>query len=258
MDQKKLTVVLQVKNEEKNIKEAILSCRQLTKNIVVMDLNSTDKTKEISIKHGAKVITVPDYPYVEPVRHLAFTKTESEWVLILDADERLTKALIVEINKVLQNPEQPYTHFAIPRLNLFNGKVKFKHGGWWPDYQTRLIKKSAFVEWPTAIHATVNVKGKQGKLINHFLHYFHGNLTAMVKKTIKFEDIESELLFKANRTANTSIFFRKYLGELYRRLIKTRGFKDGPYGVIESLYQAYSKTVTWIMLYEKKLLRKNS
>ena len=74
----------------------------------------------------------------------------------------------------------------------------------------------------------------------------------MVDKTIVFEDIESNLLFKAGRPVNVPIFFRKYFAELTRRLIKGAGFLDGPLGIIESIYQAYSKTITQLFLYEKK------
>ena len=79
----------------------------------------------------------------------------------------------------------------------------------------------------------------------------------MVKKTVIFEDIESDLLFKANKTSGTGIFFRKYLAEFYRRLIKGLGFMDGAYGVIESMYQAFSKTITYLFLYEKSRNQKN-
>jgi hypothetical protein len=76
-------------------------------------------------------------------------------------------------------------------------------------------------------------------------------MTKMVTKTATFEDVESDLLYNAHKNSNTPIFFRKYFGELNRRLIKGRGFLDGPLGIIESIYQAYSKTITYIMLYEK-------
>lgn len=251
-----LTIVFQVKNGGGQISEAIKSAKLLTNNIVVMDMNSNDQTREISRKNGAKVITVPDYPYVEPVRHLAFELIQSEWVLILDADERLTEKLAQEIKDVIKNPINQYTHFSLPRLNIFAGKKEFKHGGWWPDKQIRLINKKAFVKWPENIHSTVQVKGKAGVLNNYFLHYFHGDLNSMVNKTIQFESIESDLLLKANRKVQTLTFFRKYVAELFRRLIKHQGWRDGSYGVIEAIYQAYSKTITWLLLYEKKFITK--
>jgi len=91
-----------------------------------------------------------------------------------------------------------------------------------------------------------------GFLKNHLIHLFHGNFEEMVKKTIIFEDIESDLLYKANRNVSTLIFFRKFIGELTRRLFKHVGFLDGTVGIMESVYQAFSKTITYIYLYEKK------
>jgi hypothetical protein len=91
-----------------------------------------------------------------------------------------------------------------------------------------------------------------GYLHESFLHLFHGNLETMVKKTLVFEDIESNLLFKANKSVTTVTFFRKFFGELIRRSVVRAGFLDGTIGIIESIYQAYSKTITYLLLYEKK------
>lgn len=247
-----ITVVFQVKNEASMIVEAIKSALPLTQNIIVMDMQSQDETAKLAREAGAQVMEIPSAPYVEPVRSLAFTKTKTDWILLLDADERLTKELIHEIKETLSK-KSDVTHYSLPRRNIFTGKVWLKHGGWWPDKQIRLIKREAFIHWPTEIHSTVKVEGKVGFLKHPFLHYFHGNLAEMVKKTLKFENQEAELLFKAGRAVSTLTFFRKYLGEFFRRLVKKQGFRDGAYGIIESIYQAYSKTITWLMVYEKKL-----
>ncbi len=249
-----LTVVFQVKDEQEQITNAVKSAKLLTNNIIVMDMKSTDQTARLANNAGAKVISIPSEEYVELIRNFAFTKTDSDWILILDADERMTPELAQEINTTLVS-NLPETHYYLPRLNIFNGQP-FKHGGWWPDKQIRLIKRQAFIEWPKQIHSTVKVSGETGSLNNYFLHNFHGNLHGMVSKTIKFENTEADLLFKAGRKVNVAIFFRKYLAELYRRLLKFQGWRDGPYGIIESIYQAYSKTITWLLLYEKKLLAK--
>jgi len=246
-----VTVVFQVRNEARHIKEAVARARLLTDNILVMDMESTDETRLEATRTGAEVIKIKAAPYVEPVRNLAFTQTQSDWVLILDADERLTPELAREISHTIKQTE--YTHFAIPRRNLFAGKKWFRFGGWWPDSQTRLIKREAFVNWPKEIHSSVRVNGKRGQLRSPFLHLFHGDLEEMVNKTIKFEEQEAQLLFMANRHVTVTTFFRKFLGELYRRLFQKQGFRDGSYGLIESLYQAYSKTITWLFLYEKRL-----
>ena len=94
-----------------------------------------------------------------------------------------------------------------------------------------------------------------GYLNNSITHYFHGNLEEMVQKTIVFEDIESDLLFQAQKNASICTFFRKFFGELTRRLLLKTGFRDGIIGIIESIYQAFSKTITYLYLYEKKKSR---
>ncbi len=251
----KITVVIHTYNEAENIKDCIESAKLLTQDIVVVDMRSSDNTLAVAQKLGVKTYTFAYSHYVEPARNFGIEKARGEWVFLLDADERLTKELSQEIVKTLHQTN--YTHFKVPRKNIFAGKKWLKHGGWWKDEQIRLIKKSAFIDWPKEIHSTPKITGELGFLKTPFLHNFHPNLENMVEKTAVYENIEAELLYKAGRSVNTLTFFRKFFGELYRRLIKHKGFLDGPYGVIESVYQAYSKTITWLLVYEKQQSRYN-
>ncbi|HRN69592.1 MAG TPA: glycosyltransferase family 2 protein [Candidatus Woesebacteria bacterium] len=258
-----ITIVIHTHNEEANIEECIVSAKLLTKNVLVIDMQSTDKTVELAKKQDIQVLTFPFSYYVEPARVYGIEHTKTEWVFILDADERITPKLAEEVEQIIIKTKEFFkensnsqvsipTYFKVPRQNIFGRKKWLKHGGWWPDYQMRLINKMYFKNWPKEIHSTPIIEGELGYLQNPILHYFHGNLEKMVKKTMVFENIESQLLFEAGRPVTTTTFFRKFFGELYRRLIKNAGFKDGPIGIIESLYQAYSKTITYIYLYEKK------
>jgi glycosyltransferase involved in cell wall biosynthesis len=216
-------------------------------------MQSTDQTGHRAEEAGATVYSFGHTRYVEPSRNFAFEKADGEWVFILDADERITDQLAHEVQEVIATTS--HTHFKVPRKNIF-GRVKWlKHGGWWPDHQMRLVQKSAFRDWPTQIHSTPVISGTLGYLENPFLHYFHGNLETMVAKTALYEGIEADLLHAAGRDASVPLFFRKYLGELSRRLIRNKGFLDGKIGILESLYQAYSKTITYLLLYEKKKSR---
>jgi glycosyltransferase involved in cell wall biosynthesis len=244
-------VLIETHNEEKNIADCIRSARLLTRSVVVVDMQSTDKTVEIAKANGAQIREFGTHPlYVEPAREFGVKQVKTDWVLILDADERITKESAEEIKKAIQSDQ--YTCYKIPRKNIFGGKKWLRHGGWWPDKQIRLIKLSAFKSWPSNIHSTPQVDGKMRHLKEPFLHYSHGDLQAMVEKTLIFEDIESELLYKAGRSVSTLLFFRKFLGELERRLLRNKGFMDGEIGIIESIYQAFSKTITYLFLYEKK------
>lgn len=245
-----VSILIQAHNEEENIRECIESAHRVSDKILVVDTESADETVSIAKDQEVEVLSCPYSHYVEPVRQFGMEKSEGEWIFILDADERITPELADGIKHAIRQDQ--FTFFKIPRKNIFDRRKWLRHGGWWPDYQIRLIKKNAFVRWPTEIHSTPEIKGNPGYLKSPLLHYFHGSLEKMVEKTAIFEDVESELLFKANREVSVVIFFRKFVGELYRRLIKSFGFLDGSIGIIESLYQAFSKTITYLYLYEKK------
>lgn len=258
-----ITVVIHTHNEESNIEDCIASAKLLSSTILVVDMESTDKTVELAKKQEVTVLNFPFSYYVEPARAFGVEQTNTEWVFILDADERITPELAEEIDLLIKSRQMSKqevstdhldapTYYKVPRKNIFGGKKWLKHGGWWPDKQMRFINKLYFKSWPERIHSTPDIEGLMGVLEHPIMHYFHGDIERMVNKTMVFEDIESKLLFEANREVSTSTFFRKFFGELYRRLIKNAGFMDGPIGIIESIYQAYSKTITYIYLYEKK------
>jgi len=246
-----LTVVINTYNEEKNIEEAIGSCRLLTDKIIVVDMESTDNTVGLAKKHGAKICFFPFSSYVEPARAFAISSATTDWLFLLDADERMTPELAEEIQKLITNHQSLITHYQIPRKNIFARSKWLKYGGWWPDYQIRLINKEYFSSWPKRIHSAPVIKGKIGETKNAIVHLFHNDLESMVKKTLIFENIESDLLYKAKKFVSVSVFFRKFLAEGYRRTIKNLGILDGPIGIIESIYQAFSKTITYLFLYEK-------
>lgn len=247
------SILISTCNESQNIESCIRSAWHLTEDILVLDMGSTDDTVRRSQGLGARVLSVAACGYVEPMRKFGIKESRGDWVFILDADERMTPQLATEINQTLSvtSSDAP-THFAVPRKNIF-GRKWLRYGGWYPDYQIRLIRRSALTDWPARIHATPQVQGTRGTLASPIEHYFHGNLTQMVEKTTKYEMIEAELLYEAHRETGTITFFRKYLGELFRRLIRHQGWRDGMMGVIESIYQAYSKTITYLYLYERYL-----
>lgn len=267
MKPKDITVLIHTHNEEANIQECINSAKMLTERIILIDMDSTDRTIDIAKTAGATIASFPFSHYVEPARAFGIKQATTDWVFILDADERITEELSEEINEIMKNQElgsknrdkdlQPTTHnqqptyYKVPRKNIFGRKKWLKHGGWWPDHQMRFLRKDAFKKWPERIHSTPAVEGNMGYLENPIVHYFHGKIEQMVKKTMIFEDIESDLLFEAKRSVGTWTFFRKFFGELFRRLILKKGFMDGTIGIIESFYQAYSKTITYLFLYEK-------
>lgn len=254
-----ITAIVNTFNEERHIEKCIDSLLGLSAKIIVVDSGSTDQTIQVAKKCGVEVREVRRFQYVEQIREMSIDFVKDGWILILDADERITPELKSEILKIVQDQNySQYTHFKLPRKNIFGENVDIskrtwlKHGGWWPDYQLRLFQKDAFISWPDHIHSNPKFKGPLGHLSHPIQHFIVSSLEGMVLKTLLFEDIESDLLYKANKKVHTLTFFRKFLGELYRRLIKHHGYLDGTVGIIESIYQAYSKTITYLFLYEKQ------
>jgi glycosyltransferase involved in cell wall biosynthesis len=245
-----VTVLIEARNEQDHLRDCIRSAKLLTNSIILIDQHSTDHSVEIAREEGVTIYEHEPVQVVEEIREYGINRVKTPWVFILDADERITEELANEIRAYVADVNANNSHLRVNRENIF-GNTWLRHGGWWPDPQTRLINVKNFISWPKAIHSTVQLKGDIGMLEAPLLHHFHGNLHTMVEKTILFEEVEAELLHKAGRKSGTLIFMRKFCGELWRRLIKNKGFMDGAPGIIESIYQAYSKTVTYLYLYEK-------
>lgn len=232
----------------------LLSCVKsalfVTKNICIIGEEKRIDVKKFLSKHKIQVVPFHNQGIVEPARNFGIKQADTTWVFLLDADEVITPELMLEIKKAIR--DKSYGFYQIPRREILFHTYWLKYGGWYPNYQTRLIQRSKFIQWPSHIHSTPVIKGQKGKLNNPILHYSQNNISEMVNRTIVFESNEADLLYKAKRKTSVIIFFRKFLGELFRRLIKWQGFRDGTVGVIESIYQAFSKTITYIFLYEKQ------
>jgi len=245
----KISVNVIARNEEKKIADCLISARLLADEIVLVDMESTDKTVKIGQKYADKIYSYPQVGYVEPARKFGIKKCRGDWVFILDADERITPILASEIKEKTKNADSNIGAFAIPRAN-YNFGVWMRHGGWWPDYQVRLIRKDSFVDWPKAIHSFPKVKGKIEELENPLNHFAINSIEEMVERTIRYSQKEADLLIKAGIKVNVIVFLRKMAGEFYRRGIKEKGFLDGPAGVIQIIYQTFSVFITYVRIWE--------
>lgn len=248
----KISVNIIVRNEEEKIKECLLSARLIADEIVLVDMESDDKTVAIAKKYADKIYSYPQVGYVEPARNFGIKKCSGDWVFVLDADERLTPELANEIIATLPKTPEQLGAFAIPRAN-YNFGVWLKHGGWWPDYQVRLLRKKSFILWPEAIHSFPKFKGEQGMLKNPFKHLANENIEGMVEKTINYSQKEANLLFAGGEKRVSALaLVKKMLAEFFRRGIKKKGVLDKTAGIIQGIYQAFAVMCTYIFLWEKQ------
>ena len=249
----KLSVVINARNEEKNLPKAIGSVKDLAGEIVVVDMESEDGTAALAEKLGAKVYSHKNVGYVEPARNFAISKATGDWVLILDADEEIPGHLAGVLKATLEE-SNPADYYRISRKNIIFGKW-VKHTLWWPDYQIRFFKKG-FVSWGDEIHSLPITKGKgtdfpakEGLAITHYNYNF---LDQYIERLFRYTKIQAEELLKAGYVFDWKDVVKKPLNEFLRRFFEGKGYKDGVHGFILSLLQSFSEFVVYVRVWEKQ------
>lgn len=244
----KVSAILKVKNEEGVIGDALESVSWADE-IIVVDSGSTDGTSKIAKKHGAKVFDYTKGSFADWCNK-GLKEASGDWVIYIDADERVTPLLRKEIKDEIEKEKQEFSAFAIPRKNIILGK-EMKHGGWWPDYVKRLFKRKDLKRWEGDLHEEPVFEGKLGHLKQPFTHLKDTRISKMVAKTNKWSEIEARLMFEAKHPKMSWWrFFRVMFTELWNRLIKLQGILDGPEGIIYGLYQSWSKFLSYAKLWE--------
>ncbi len=165
---KTLSVVLATYNEEKNLHECLSSVMEIAQEIVIVDGESTDKTRDIAKEFGAKVIIAPNNPMFHINKQKAIDSASKDWILQLDADERVTSELVKEIEDTISSKEAKDGYY-IPRKNWFLGRFLMK-GGVYPDYTLRLYKKGKGKLPQKDVHEQAEVSGTVGYLRNPLIH----------------------------------------------------------------------------------------
>ena len=243
------------KNEERMIRGAIRSALWADE-VVVLDTGSTDKTVQIARQLGARVVKMPTKGLTfAQWRTEAIKKARGEWIFYLDADERITPGLKKEISKIVGLERRESSAYAVPRENYYLGK-RMRFGGAWPDYVQRLFYRKDLKKWIGKLHERPVFKGKLEYLRNPLKHYTHRDLTSMLEKTIKWSKLEAEELYKAKHPPMTWWrFLRIMLTEFWERGIKKQGFRDGTVGVIEVVFQMFSRFITYARLWEMQQMK---
>ncbi len=236
-------------NEEEEIAPCLKSARLLADEIVFVDNESTDNTKQEAEKYADKVLSFSNHGYVEPARNFGIEKCSGDWVFVLDADERITPELANYLKKLVQNVSENVGAVAVPRKNFTFG-FWLKHGGWWPDRQVRFIRKSHFVNWPKEIHSFPEIKGKIKEISIPFHHLTIKDIAEMVERTIRYSQKEAKLLQEADRSTGVLLSMRRMLGQIWKRGIRQKGLLGNPAAVIQVVYQAYSAFITQLRLRE--------
>jgi (heptosyl)LPS beta-1,4-glucosyltransferase len=247
-----ISVVINTLNEEKNLPCALASVKSLADEIVVVDMNSDDRTVEIAKSAGAKVFSHERTGYVEPARNFAISKASGNWVLILDADEEIPSSLATKIKQINRKPSADY--YRLPRKNIVFGKW-LKHSRWWPDYNIRLFKKGK-VSWNEVIHSVPMTQGVGGDLPEKedlaIIHHHYDSLEQYLERMNRYTSLHSRILTQDGYKFSWKDLIVKPADEFFSRYFFGKGYEDGIHGLALSLLQTFSEIVLYLKVWQEE------
>ena len=223
-----LSVILITRNEEANLEDCLASLEGIAQQIVVVDTNSTDRTLQIAQKYGALIAQPTDWPGFGPQKNRALELATGDWVLSLDADERLTPALRSEIQTAIHHNAH-VDCFAIPRLSWYCGRF-IRHSGWSPDYVDRLFKRGSARFSDDLVHERLIPQGQVARLKNPLLHFSFMNYSQVLQKLDRYSTASAEQAFAKGKTSNPLKAVLHGAWAFLRTYIIRAGFLDGAQG----------------------------
>lgn len=245
MQKKKLSVLIITYNEEKNIKDCLESVKWADE-IVLVDAESTDNTANIANNYTDKIFTRKWDGYSNQ-RTFSLHQASYDWVLSLDADERVTEELRKEIEVILNN-DNNINGYYIPRRNYFLDK-EITSCFWYPDYQLRLFKKDSARVNIRKVHEGFEVEGNKGYLKGDLIHLTHQNLTDTFKKINEYSSLQAEEKVNSRRIKPCDIVLHP-IAAFLNHFISRKGYKDGIYGLMVSLVHMMTNMMTYMKIWE--------
>ncbi len=229
-----LSVIIVAKNEAHNIVECVHSC-SFADEILVLDSGSSDGTPELARQAGARVIET-DWPGYGPQQQRGIAAARSDWVLSLDADERISADLWLEIKAAIESPLAD--GYRLPRISTFCGQF-IHHSGWRPDYTLRLVQKRKAGFTDHFLHAHMTVDGRRADLKNPIIHYSYRDLRDVLDKLDRYSSGNARDM-AARRLPAKGLGHALWHGlwAFFRTYVVRAGFLDGSAGMMLAIYNA--------------------
>lgn len=245
-----ISAVIHTFNEEKNIVRCLLSLKDWVDEIILVDMNSTDGTREKAREFTKKIYTHPHLGFADPARNFSIEKASGDWILMIDADEEVSKELKSILLKIAKTSNKSY--FRLPRKNIIFGNW-IKHTRWWPDYQIRFFRKGN-VSWSDRIHGVPITRGEgfdlEASEQNALIHYNYQSIDQFLERLNRYTSIQSKELYISGTKFQWTDLIRKPMSEFLGRFFEGEGFKDGVHGLVLSLLQSVYMFVVYVKLWE--------
>jgi len=230
----RLSAIVIAKNEAANIADCLDSLA-FCDEVVVVDGGSGDDTVALAKAKGAQVVSAPDWRGYGPQKNLALSQAHGEWVLSLDADERVTPALAREIQTAIS--EAKVNGYRIPRLSSFCGR-EMRHSGWYPDYVLRLFRRDKARFSDDLVHERVICEEPIGRLIEPLRHRTITTLEDALSKIDRYSTAGADMLLASGRRVYFISGIAHGCWTFLRTYFLRAGFLDGPEGFLVARYHA--------------------
>lgn len=249
----KISAALATYNEEKNIVDCLQSAKQFADEIVVVDGKSRDRTAELAEQLGAKVITTTNKEMFHINKNIAIDNCHGEWIFLIDADERVSNILAVEIRqKVEEEPKE--NGFWVNRRNWFLGGCLTK-GGAYPDSVIRLIRRGHGRLPEVSVHEQVNIDGEVGHLTNDILHLADPSFARYLMRANRYTEETAQHIKEKDpgRGVGTLLYFSiaKPLLIFFLIYIRHRGYVDGYRGFAWAFFSAFHHFFAYLKYFSK-------
>jgi len=257
---KKISVAMATFNEESNLDRSLRSVKEWVDEIVIFDGLSSDKTREIAKKYGARVFKTVNPLIFHINKQKAIDRCLGNWILQLDADEVVSMELKKEIKEVIDGGSKTnLAGYWVPRKNFFLGRW-LKKTGQYPDPVIRLFKRGRGRLPCRSVHEQIKIDGNVGRLKGHLLHYPFPSFSEYLNKSNRYSTLFAhEMLGKGEIPSLFGFLKAKY--RLWRnffiRDFRCKGFMDGFPGFVFSLYSGLDQIAAYVKFWELYHQRKD-
>ncbi|MDH7516543.1 MAG: glycosyltransferase family 2 protein [Bacteroidota bacterium] len=248
-----LSVIVIARDEAQNIQPCLRSVMWADERVVVVDEGSTDDTAERARSCNAHVIVRRWEGFAEAKR-FAVAQTSNEWVLWLDADERVTEDLAEEIRTTLET-DPPFSAYRVPRRAYFLGKW-IRHCGWYPGYVVRLFRKSKARFNTLPVHEGLEVEGPVGTFHHDLLHYTDRDLQHYFRKLDRYTTLAATDLEAVGKRASAVDILLRPTAVFLKMYLLRAGFLDGMHGLVLSSLSACYVLAKYAKLWERTRVRR--
>ena len=245
-----LSAVLIAQNEEKTVVDALKSVA-FCDEIVLVDSGSGDRTRELAAEAGARVLVNAPWPGFVAQRDLAVRAARHDWVLALDADERVGDALREEI-ETLRKRGCDAAGYRMPRVAFYLGR-SIRGTDWYPDWQVRLFDRTRAAWQGNLVHESVVVRGPVGRLRGEIEHQPYADISDHLRKIDSYTTLWARQAHGAGRSSNLLDVCAGAGWAFFRNYVLKRGFLLGSAGLLVSVLNTHYTLIKLAKLRELRL-----